>query len=371
MSVSGGLLVDRASQVEVIDNCLRPQVEVLFHQCNKFAFGSLAGAPRIDLNRDRGRYTNGVRNLDLRTVGKTCRDEVLRNPAGRVCTRAVYFRRVLAREGTSAVASAAAIGVDNNLSAGQPGVTDGSADNEAAGRVDEVFGVVVEQVSRDDLFDDVFPYVAIDLFGGGFGVVLCRYDDGVDPDRPVVLVVLNGHLAFRVGPQIADRTVAPDHRHSPGQLVCEGDRQGHEFGGLVRGVSDHHSLIASANLVGTCLAPDFDRFRHTGRDICRLLVQGDQHRAPVAVETVRRVVVSDFFYRFTDDFLNVDIGFGRDFAKHQYKAGCDRRFARHAAHGVLGENGVENTVGNLVGHLVGVAFGYRFRGEQVVIVDHF
>src|SRR3989442_1006637 len=68
--------------------------------------------------------------------GRACGDDVLRPVARRVGGRAVDLRRVLARERAAAVARRAAVGVDDDLPAGEASVTHRAADHELAGRVD-------------------------------------------------------------------------------------------------------------------------------------------------------------------------------------------------------------------------------------------
>jgi len=55
MAVGGGLLQDRSSEVQISDDSSRSQVEVLLHDLNELEVGlagSLAGAIRIDMNRE-------------------------------------------------------------------------------------------------------------------------------------------------------------------------------------------------------------------------------------------------------------------------------------------------------------------------------
>ncbi|HVP90663.1 MAG TPA: hypothetical protein VMS75_05535 [Terriglobales bacterium] len=51
--------------------------------------------------------------------------------------------------------AAAAVGVDDDLAAGQAGVADRAADLEPAGRVDEVLDALRAELGRDDLLDDL------------------------------------------------------------------------------------------------------------------------------------------------------------------------------------------------------------------------
>ena len=85
--------------------------------------------------RDRAGHADGVGHLDLAPAGGAGGHHVLGHPAGRVGGRAVDLGRVLAREGAAAVAGHAAVGVDDDLATGEPGVGVGTAELEAPGGV--------------------------------------------------------------------------------------------------------------------------------------------------------------------------------------------------------------------------------------------
>ena len=85
----------------------------------------------------------------------------------------------------------------------------------------------------------------------------------------------------------------------------------------------------------------------------------------VGADAHRGFGVADVADDFADDLLHVDVGLGRDFAGDDGQAGGDHRFAGDAAHGVLGEEGVEHAVGDLVGQLIGMAHADGFAGEEV------
>jgi hypothetical protein len=70
---------------------------------------------------------------------------------------------ILAGEGAAAVTAHAAVGVDDDLAAGQAGVALRPADDEFAGRVDQVLGVLGQQVLRQDLLDDLLDAELLDL----------------------------------------------------------------------------------------------------------------------------------------------------------------------------------------------------------------
>ena len=71
------------------------------------------------------RDADRVGDLDLAAVGEPGGDHVLGDVAGRIGGRAVDLGGILAREGAAAVAGGAAVGVDDDLAAGEAGVAAG------------------------------------------------------------------------------------------------------------------------------------------------------------------------------------------------------------------------------------------------------
>ena len=92
--------------------------------------------PNDSTEADRAGDADAVGDLDLEAVGEAGGDDVLGHPARGVRGGAVDLRRILAAERAAAVAGHAAVGVDDDLAPGQPGVAHRSAGDEPAGRVD-------------------------------------------------------------------------------------------------------------------------------------------------------------------------------------------------------------------------------------------
>ena len=109
--------------------------------------GDGGGAEGLDHHRDRLGHADGVGHLHLAAGGQAGGHHVLGDVAPHVGGRAVDLGGVLAAEGAAAVAAHAAVGVDDDLAAGDAGVAHGAADDEAAGGVDEDLGLPVERAS--------------------------------------------------------------------------------------------------------------------------------------------------------------------------------------------------------------------------------
>ena len=93
------------------------------------------GAERLDQHRHRLGDADGVRHLHLAPPGGAGRHDVLGDPPGGVRGRPIDLGRVLARERPATVAGRAAVGVDDDLATGEPGVGVGAAELEHAGGV--------------------------------------------------------------------------------------------------------------------------------------------------------------------------------------------------------------------------------------------
>ena len=93
-------------------------------------------AVRVDPDVERVGIADGVGELHLALRGQAGGDDVLGDVAGHVRRRAIHLGRVLAAEGAAAVPAAAAVGVHDDLAAGQAAVAVRAAVEEAAGRVD-------------------------------------------------------------------------------------------------------------------------------------------------------------------------------------------------------------------------------------------
>ena len=96
--------------------------------------------------------------------------------------------------------TSAAVGVDDDLAAGQTAVALRAADFEAAGRVDVEDGLLVDQLGRDGLLGHRDQILA-DGRELHLGLVLGADHHGVHAHR-LAVVVLDGDLALGVGAQV-------------------------------------------------------------------------------------------------------------------------------------------------------------------------
>ena len=118
------------------------------HQLANPLVVDLARAFGVDVHADRLGDADGVGELHFAALGQAGGDDVLGHVAGHVGGAAIDLRRVLAAERAAAVPAPAAVGVDDDLAAGQPAVAVRAADDELAGRVDVVLDLAVDQLRR-------------------------------------------------------------------------------------------------------------------------------------------------------------------------------------------------------------------------------
>jgi hypothetical protein len=132
VAVLGCLEVDGLGKVELLDDDTGSEVKVGADDFHKLIRVLLGSAVCIDINRERLSDTDGVRELNKGATAETSSHEGLGDPAANVRSRPIDLGEVLAGEGTATVGTPATVCVDNDLAAGQTGVTLGTTDDEEA-----------------------------------------------------------------------------------------------------------------------------------------------------------------------------------------------------------------------------------------------
>ena len=284
VTVVGGLLVDGPPELESVDDLAGAKVEVGLDDGEEILVGAatLGGTVGVDEDGEGVRDTDGVRDLHEGAVGEAGGDERLGDPPGGVGSRAIDLGGVLAGEGTTTVGAPTTIGIDDDLTASETGVTLGTTDDEPAGGVEMVDGLVVEKVGGDAGLDDLPHEALADLVVGHVLIVLDGDDDGVDAegDEGAVLVpVLDGHLGLGVGAHPGEEALVPGLGHPLAEAGGKDVGHGHELGGLVGGIAEHVALITGTEVViGTADV-------HTLSNVGALLLDGNEDVAGLVVET--------------------------------------------------------------------------------------
>lgn len=367
VAVRGGLQVLGLLEVELSHDNSGSEVPVVSDDVDQVGVRLLTGTVSLDKDGQGLGDTDGVRQLDQASSGKTGVDQRLGDPSRSVGGRSVNLGEVLTREGTTTVGTPTSVGVDNDLSAGQTSVTLRTTDNESAGRLNVVDGSVVQEVGRDDLVDDLLLDLLSEVLGGDLLGVLGGDDDGVDSQGDhgtgLVLLVLDGDLGLGVRSEPAHGTVSSGSGHGGVQLVGKHDGLGHQLGGLRRkrlgseirrklgetyfvgGITEHDTLVTCTVVLQVTVV-------QTLGDIGRLLLNSNQDVTGLVVETLLRVVVTDLFDGVSDNGLEVDSGLGGDFTEDHDHTGLGGGLTGDLGVGVLGQTSVEDGIRDLVTDLV-------------------
>jgi len=149
------------------------------------------------------------------------------------------------------------------------------------------------------------------------------------------------------------------------QAVRIVNRRRHQLGRLVAGVAEHQALVSGPDVLALRLV-----LVDAHRDVAALLAHGHEHRAGVGGDSHLVVGVADVADHVAHHLLVVDRAPRGDLAGDDGQPRGDHRFARHAAAGILSEEGVEHTVGDLVGQLVRMPHAHRLAGEEVPALCH-
>ena len=202
-----------------------------------------------------------------------------------------------------------AVSVYDYFSAGKSAVAVRTADLESARGVDKILCVFIEQFARNTRFDDVFLYISSEFLAGNALAVLRGNDDRLHP------------LHFGEFSR---------------EFMRKRKRHWHIFFRFVRGVTEHHSLIARAEPIGFVAGFSvFERIIDSESDIRALIVNGGEHRASIAIESVFRSVVTYFADCISRNLLNIDVAMRGYFAHYQNKPrGCGS-FAGNSCHRIF------------------------------------
>ena len=355
VAVGGGLLVDGSEEVELLDDVAWAEVEVLLHDLNEVLVSAAAGngAVGLDVDREGVSEADGIGDLDEDSVAEASGDEGLSHIASVVGGRSVDLGGVLAGEGTTTVGGPTTVGIDDDLSAGETGVSLGATNDEGARGVDDDVSVL-EHLSGADLLDDLLDEGILNLLLGDGGIVLGGDENVVDShglDLAVFVGVLNNNLRLAIGSQPGDLTGVSSLGHLLAEEVGEVVRVGVEGDGvpLVGGIAEHDTLVTSTEVVHIFLNVD------GLSDLWALSLYVDEDGHGLVVESLVLIVIADLLGDLTGNLLVVDGGaVNEGLTEEADHLGLGGRLEANLAVLVLSEASVENSVGDLIAELVGV-----------------
>lgn len=196
---------------------------------------------------------------------------------------------------------------------------------------------VIEEVSGDNLLDDLLLDLPSEVLSGDIVRVLSGDDNGVNTERDgstTILLVLDGNLSLGIGPQPVQLSGPASRSQSSVQLVRKDDRQRHVFFGLVGGISEHDTLITGTNRLKRTMVQSLS-------DIGGLLLNCDKDVASLVIESLVGTVVSDLFDGLSNDLLVIDLALGGNFTENHDHASFGSGLAGDLGEGVLLEACIE------------------------------
>jgi len=366
VTVGGQLLELRLLQFEVADDAAGAEIKIALNDLAELIIRHDATAVGIDEHGEGLDYSDGIGDLHEGALGETIGNQGLGSPAGRVGGRSIDLGVVLSGEGTTTVSAPAAVGVDDDLAAGQAGVAVGAADDESAGGVDVVDGVVVEVLGGDHGLDDMLHEVGADLLVGHVGGVLSGDQDGMNALRGhgaiSLLLVLGGDLDLAIGADPLESAVLANVgealAQAGGQLVGEG----HHGLGLVSGVAKHVTLVTGTEFLDPGCSHAVDALA----DVRALFLELVENLHGLAVQADILVDVANVLAGLTDNSFDVDLGFCGKLTENHDHAGLGCGLAGNLGVRVLLKAGIEHGIRNLIAKFVGVALVHTFGGEEEI-----
>jgi len=378
MAVGGRLIVLGLPQLQVTSQGTRSGIEFKPNNVGNGPGGKslLLGSVGLDEERQRLVNTNSIRKLNASTLGKSGGNKGLGHPTASVGGGPINIGRILSGEGSASVGSPSAVGINDDLTSGEAGISLGSSDDELSGGVqvyvallafvDGIGGLSVlegdglQGLDNDVVVDEV---VHVDhggddllLVGVGLAVVLAVLllgplglggldvlggdQHGVDLSgnhgSVGKLVVGDGDLGLAIGPQPPEGAVLTDVGELLSELVGQQVGEGHVALGLVGGVSKHDSLISGSDI--HIVLADAD----SSSDVGGLFVDADEDLAGVARkslgsdggEIVDEGGESDFADLVADDLFVVEVGGGGDLSEDHDHVVLGGGFASNLGHGV-------------------------------------
>ena len=151
-------------------------------------------------------HSDRVSQLDLDPVSQACCNQILGDIARHVAGGAVHLGRILPGKGSTPVTAHSAVGVDDDLAAGQATVTLRPPGDETSGGVDKDLCLTIHQFHGNYGLNDVAANPGMDVFVGHGIAVLRGNDDRVDSTRREP-VVLYRYLGFPIRTQPLQRSL--------------------------------------------------------------------------------------------------------------------------------------------------------------------
>lgn len=236
------------------------------------------------------------------------------------------------------MSSPTSVSISDDLPSSQASVSSRSTNDEQVAGVEHVPSVD-EPLLRDCVLDDVIDEVLSELIVGNVGVVLCADEDGVDSywcDEVTLFFVLHCNLHLSVWTHPVQDFLLPALLQSPYQSTREVVAEGHEVLSLIRGVSDHQSLVSSTHLLFGLVE------MHALGNIGRLLVNSHDDGGIFVIHADIIGVITDLLDGLSRNLLKINLSIHRNLSENHANGVLDGTLACNFSVGILGEAGIEH-----------------------------
>ena len=142
--------------------------------------------------------TDRIGKLNLTFICKTCCNNIFCNITCSIRCGTVYLCTVFTGESTAAMTSGSTVSINDDLTSGKSAVTMRSADHETSCWVDEVFCVLIYHICRNDLIENIFLNVLMDLLLSYIRIMLCRAYYCIDTAWFSGFIIFYSNLCFSI-----------------------------------------------------------------------------------------------------------------------------------------------------------------------------
>src|SRR6266478_345837 len=350
VTVSSRRPIDRSLELEGLNNAFGSQIEAILDDLCELCFWNHTSAESIHQNGDWLSHTNHISELNFTLGCQLRRYDILGDVTRHVGRAAIHLGRIFSGESPAAVAAHPAVGIDDDLPPREATVSLRPADNEAARRVNVVYGIFIEVVHRDHRSDYPIDDGFFELAIVNFRAMLRRDNHALNLYRPAVSV-FDGDLGFAIGSEKIGFAALTNLRQILHQTMGHLNRKRHQLRSLVAGVTEHHPLIARPLFFVEPFA-----LRHTLRNIRRLLLDGCQNRTGVAVKTHGGIGITNIPNDFANDVGVIHLSFASNLARNDHHSGFCQTFTGNPAVRIAGQMSVENRIRDLVAQFVWMTF---------------
>jgi len=295
---------------------------------------------------------NGVGYLDEASVGETVGNNGLGDVSSVVGGRSVDLRLILSGESTSTVWAPSTIGIDDNFSTSETGISGWTSNIELTRWVDNDLGIG-EHLSWDNLLDDFIGEDLVDGLVGDLRGVLSGDKDVVHSDwlkhTLVFLLILNDNLRFAIWSQPWDLSILSLDGHNLAELIGENVRVWVEglLIPLISGISEHESLITGSHVKFVLLTVD------GSGNVGILSVDVQDDIAVIGIESDVLAGETNFLADSSGNLLEVNLTLvNGNFSEKNNHTGLGGSFHGNLAVGVDLEAGIKDSVRDLIAELV-------------------